>query len=279
MPDPPPIELNLDGGVIGALAPVRIRQPPGTYALTPASRISLTAIAQHRELFRGIGIDWGCGTGCLAILAAKIPAVEAVVGLDNSELDVRTAVENAAANGVAGKTAFLCADSYHPRTHEGRTTLAVLRGRVDFVVANPPASPGDDGFSFRRQVLAGAPEFLKDRAVVLLQISIQYNVRRIEFMVQQTPGFTHEGCLAATPWVPFDQARSDLRQHLVDYAAEERSGGQEYTFGDPRNGGQTLIDARAALDLFRRTGVSPLSRWQVHLFRYECPAAPLAGRP
>jgi ribosomal protein L11 methylase PrmA len=273
LPQAHPVRLNLDAGVIGALAPVTIRQPQGTYALTPASMISLTAIAGHQELFRGIGIDWGCGTGCLAIVAAKIPTVEAVVGLDNSELDVSVANENAVANGVDRKTTFLYADSYNAKTRHGRETLAELRGRVNFVVANPPASPGDDGFSFRREVLSGARQFVKDGAVVLLQISIQYNIKRIALLAQRTPGFTHEGCLAATPWVPFDQGRSDLRQHVADYAAEEQRGGMEYTFGDPRNGGETLIDARRALDLFQRTGVSPLSKWQVHLFRCGLPSS------
>ncbi|UCG89488.1 MAG: methyltransferase [Gemmatimonadota bacterium] len=254
--------------MIGTLAPVTIRQRAGTYALTPASGVSLTAIAEHQALLRGSGIDWGCGTGCLAIVAAKISAVEAVVGLDSSELDVRVAAENAAVNGVDGKTTFLHADSYHPNTRQGREALVMLRGKVDFVLANPPASRGDDGFSFRREVLTGAREFLKGEAVVLVQISIQYSQKRIDLLTQ-IPGFRYAGCLATTPWVPFDQDRSDLRQHLVDYAAEEWRGGLDYTFGDPRNCGRTFIDARTALDLFRQTGMSPLSQWQVHLFRYE----------
>jgi hypothetical protein len=266
---PVPLELTLGTNVIGPLAPVTIRQPAGTYALTPASMISLEAISENQRLLRGIGIDWGCGTGCLAIVAAKIPAVQSLIGLDSSQLDVRVAAENAVANRADLKTRFVHSDSYRPKTPEGRRALAELRGKVGFVVANPPASQGDDGFSFRREVLAGAREFLKADAVVLLQISMQYGRERIELVVRETSGFTYEGQLATTPWVPFDQARQDLRELIIDYAAEEHRGGLEYIFGDPRTRGETVIDARSALDLFRRTGASPLSRWQVHLFRYR----------
>lgn len=234
--------------------------------------ISLKAISENQELVRGIGIDWGCGTGCLAIVAAKIPAVEFVVGLDSSQLDVCVAAENAIANCVERKTRFMHANSYRPETVEGQRALAGLRGKVGFVVANPPASQGDDGFSFRRKVLAGAREFLKDDAVVLLQISTQYSRERIDLVVQDTAGFTYEGTLATTPWVPFDQGRADLRQLIVNYAAEERRGGLEYTFGDPRTRGETVVNACSALDLFWRTGESPLSQWQVHLFRYRAAA-------
>ena len=255
--------------IIGSLAPVTIRQPTGTYALTPASRITLRTIADHRELFNGVGIDWGCGTGCLAIVAAKLPAVKRVIGLDKIELNVDVAERNAIENGCSSKAVFLHSDSYLPSTAAGRKMLDELVGSLDFVVANPPASPGDDGFSFRRLVLSGARELLKDGAVALLQISIQYGTTRIERLASETPGFTHEKMVGSSDWVEFDQGRSDLRHQLEEYAIEEQRGGIKYAFGDPRRHGQSSINAREALDLFQETGVSPLTQWQVHLYRFR----------
>ena len=255
--------------IIGSLAPVTIRQPAGTYALTPASRITLRTIADRRELFKGVGVDWGCGTGCLAIVAAKLPAVERVVGLDKIELNVEVAQQNAIDNGCSPKVVFLHSDSYLPSNVAGRKILDELVGSLDFIVANPPASPGDDGFSFRRLVLSGGSEFLKDGAVALLQISIQYGTTRIERLASETPGFTHEEMVGSSDWVEFDQGRSDLRHQLEEYAIEEQRGGIKYAFGDPRRHGQSSINAREALDLFQETGVSPLTQWQIHLYRYR----------
>jgi SAM-dependent methyltransferase len=262
-------ETELGGDVIGVLAPVTIRHPRGTYALTPASSVFLRAISEHRELFYGRGLDWGCGTGGLGIVAAKIPAVNALVGLELSIEDLRAASENVELNGVTEKVTVLHADSYAALTSEGQELLSNVAGQVDFIVANPPASNGDDGFQFRRVIVAGAPSLLKERANVFLQISIQYGWARILGLAEEASGFTHEAVLASTPWVPFDLGRTDLRDQLDDYVAEEDRGGLTYTFGDPRTGGETNIDARAALELFRDFGVSPLTKWQVHMFSYE----------
>jgi ribosomal protein L11 methylase PrmA len=61
-----------------------------------------------------VGLDWGCGSGCLAIAAATIPAVRRVVGLDIVEASIDVARSNAARNGVADKTVFMRSDSYAP---------------------------------------------------------------------------------------------------------------------------------------------------------------------
>ena len=229
----------------------------------------LRTIADHRELFQGVGVDWGCGTGCLAIVAAKLPAVERIIGLDKIELNVDVAEQNAIDNGCSPSVVFFHSDSYLPKNAAGKRILGELRGSLDFVVANPPASQGDDGFSFRRLVLSGGREFLKDGAVVLLQISIQYGATRIERLAAETPGFTYEKMVGSSGWVDFDQGRSDLRHQLEEYVIEEQRGGLEYAFGDPRRHGQSSINAREALDLFQETGVSPLTQWQVHLYRFR----------
>lgn len=263
-----PIEQGtvLSADIIGPLAPVRILHPPGTFVLTPASLVALSAVGRHHGQLEGVGLDWGSGTGCLAIVAARAPRVRRVVGLEISEPDVRIAVENARLNAVGDKVSFVLADSYEPRTAEGGQILAELRGRLDFIIANPPSSEGDDGFSFRRAVLDGAREFLTDGGRVFLSISLQYGEERIAALVADMPEFSHRGVLASSGWVPFDLSRPDLLHCLELYAAEENRGGRPYTFRAAKGTG--LQDARQALRDYRRTGSNPYSKWQSRLFVY-----------
>lgn len=86
---------------------MEILHPPGTFALTPASRIGLEAITRNAHILSGTGLDWGSGTGCLAIVAAKLPAVTRVVGLEIESANVAMARENARRNAVHHKTRFL----------------------------------------------------------------------------------------------------------------------------------------------------------------------------
>jgi SAM-dependent methyltransferase len=230
--------------------------------------VCVRALSQNQWLFGGRGIDWGCGTGCLAIVAAKIPGVRSVIGLDLSWSDVEAAKENAVLNGVAKDTTFLHADSYRALTLLGQEALQRVKGNIDFVVSNPSGSEGDDGFSLRRAVLAGCCEFLRDGGVVGLQISIQYGRRRIDRTLRELTGLTYQRVIATTPWVPFDLRREDLRGLLDSYVTVEQQGGLTYSFGDPRNEGQTYMSARSALDLFNSAGTSPLTKWQVHLFSF-----------
>src|SRR5262245_35772770 len=98
----------------GGLGELRFRHPPGTFALTPASLISLQTIGPHRHLLTGMGLDWGSGTGCLAIAAARISAVERIWGLEIVAANVAIARENARSNQVADRVTFLQSDSYTP---------------------------------------------------------------------------------------------------------------------------------------------------------------------
>jgi SAM-dependent methyltransferase len=262
-------QTTLTTEMTGGLGELQIRHPPGTFALTPASRIALQAIGQHQRLLGGVGLDWGSGTGCLAIAAARIPAVQSVLGLEIIPANVAIARENAARNGVADKVAFVRADSYTPLDPAERPTLDALTGRVSFILANPPSSEGDDGFAFRRIVLRGAPVYLAAKGVVFLNVSSQYGLQRVERLEKEVPGFAYEGLLASTEWVPFDLGRPDLFHCLHLYAAEERRGGLAYTFQNPEASGGEPMSAQAALAYYERTGRSPLSRWQTHRFVYR----------
>jgi hypothetical protein len=248
------------------LGEVRIAHPAGTFAITPASLISLEGIVNNQHLLAGVGLDWGSGAGCLAIAAARIPAVQRVIGLELSAANIAIARQNAAANGVDRKTTFVVSDSYSPISATDRHELEALAGRIDFLVANPPASDGDDGFGWRRRVLAGARKYLTASGRVFLSVSSQYGTRRVMGLLDDAPGFQYGGVLASTEWVPFDLARSDLLECLRLYAQEEQRGGWSYAFHDATASGSHTRTAVSALERFDQFGESPLMKWQTHLF-------------
>ena len=261
-------KTELSNDATCGLGELRIRHPVGTFPVTPASLISLRAIGENQQLVSGIGIDWGPGSGVLSISAARIKAMSMVYGLEVVPDNVEIARENAVANGVAKKTQFIHSDSFLPFEPTDQRTVASLKGTVQFVLANPPSSDGDDGFSFRRRVLQESREFLRNSGVVFLSISSQYGGQRIKRLSDEAPGFDHSGVLATTDWVPFDLKRRDLLECLKNYANEERRGGLEYEFVLPGEPTKDLVNAQAALAHYERTGESSLSKWQTHLFTY-----------
>lgn len=251
---------------VRGLREIRIAHPSGTFAITPASLTSLEAIANNQQLLSGVGMDWGSGAGCLAIAAARIPAVQRVIGLELSAANVAVARQNAAANSVDRKTTFFESDSYSPISAADHRELESLAGQIDFVVANPPASDGDDGFGWRRRVLAGARKYLTASGRVFLSVSSQYGMQRVMRLLEDAPGFRYGGLLASTEWVPFDLARPDLLECLRLYAQEEARGGLSYAFHDPAVNDDQMRTATVALERFFRCGESPLMKWQTHLF-------------
>jgi len=262
-------ETVLAAAFMCGLGKIRIAHPPNTFAITPASLIALEAIARNKQLLVGRGLDWGSGTGCLAIAAARIPTVEQVIGLEIAEENVAAARWNAISNGVDGKATFLRADSYSPIAPSDSSLLNGFAEQTDFILANPPASDGDDGFGWRRRVLRGARNFLRHRGRVFLNVSSQYGARRLERLCEEIPGFAYGGVLATTDWVPFDLRRGDLLECLRQYATEETRGGLEYAFNEPGAKQDAKINARAALARFDRTGESPLMKWQTCLFEMK----------
>ncbi len=259
-------ETVLDDRATGGLRTLRVRHPPGTFALTPASRITVAAVGAEQRRLEGAGIDWGSGVGCVAIVAGRAPAVNAVIGLELRAANVETARANAAANGVADRVRFFQSDSYAPITKAGRTALARLEGRAGFVVANPPASTGDDGFGWRRAVARGATAYLHPGGRLLVQVSSQYGEARVRSLESEAPGLRWDGVAASTGWVPFDTGHPHLLRNLETFAAAEADGWPGYAFRWP--GSEAPIGAREALERHRETGTSPLSRWQVQRFVY-----------
>jgi SAM-dependent methyltransferase len=247
------------------LGDLTILHPQGTFGITPASLISIEALGVHQAHLKGIGLDWGAGTGCLAILASRIPKVDQVIGLDISERDIEIARENALLNGASDKVSFIRSDSYTPFSPDDSARLGELEGKVSFIVSNPPSSENDDGFGYRREVLRGARDFLTPGGIVLLNISYQYGVPRIQQLAEDQPEFVHNGVIATTDWVPFDLSRRMLLDCLERYVEEENGGGFGYEFAHPGEPDQPM-NTSEALSHYQESGESPLSRWQTHLF-------------
>ena len=127
-------------------------------------------------------LDFGTGTGCIAIaLAAKCPAA-IVSALDFSADALALARQNAAANQVAGRMEFFHGDGF-----------AALPGRpaFDLIISNPPyiaaaeiatlqpevrdfdpraaLDGGADGLDFYRRLATEAKLFLKADGKIMLE--------------------------------------------------------------------------------------------------------------
>ncbi len=255
--------MVLSSDETGGLGTLRFRHPPGTFAPSPATLATLRAVAEHADSLIGVGVDWGCGIGVLSIGAARIDGVERVIGLELSKENVAAATENSVLNGVEGRVTFATADSYQPVEAEGRALLEPLRGRLDFIIANPPHSMTNDGFDFRRRVIREGAEFLKPGGMALLQALSAYGTGRVGELAADE--YAYEGIALRTDLIPLDFARAQLQEQIAIYVGEERRGGQPYEFyvGDEAGGPVTAVEALRAVE----AGETILGRWQVHRFR------------
>jgi len=236
--------------------------------VTPATLVTLEAISDHRDRLEGVVMDWGSGSGALAIAAARIPSVRRVIALELSADAVSLAERNVGANRVADKVVVVRSDGFVPVDPSHRRMVDTLRGAVDAVVSNPPPSVGDDGFEWRRRVMTGAADFLEPGGLVLLQVSRQYGPERVNRLVSKIGAYEAEGVVASSGWVPMDMGRTDLVRLLRDMVAEEARGGPPYRFGDPEDPERGHISATEALRRHRDEGIEPLTQWQVRRFRF-----------
>jgi release factor glutamine methyltransferase len=124
-------------------------------------------------------LDLGTGSGCLLLAVLHERPQGWGLGIDRSSAAVRVARENAAALGLAGRTAFAVADWTAP-----------VAGRFDLVLSNPPyvgigealdaevadfepASAlyaGPDGLEDYRRIIPALPELLTAQGSAHLEI-------------------------------------------------------------------------------------------------------------
>ncbi len=170
---------------------------PETELLAEAGWIFLNERAQEgareakdegqRDRLRGgpsgpVGVDFGTGSGCIAIaLAAKCPTAR-IVAVDVDSAAVELAKTNAEHNGVAERIEFRLGNRF--QTLEGSA-------QFDLVMSNPPYIPtaeiatlppevrdydphraldgGDDGLDFYRYLAAHAGRLLKANGKLMVE--------------------------------------------------------------------------------------------------------------
>jgi release factor glutamine methyltransferase len=132
-----------------------------------------------------LALDFGTGSGCIAIaVAAKVPSVK-IFALDVSEEALELAKQNAERNKVSDRITFLLGNGFET------LKLAADLPRFDLVVSNPPYIPtaeietldpevrdfdprgaldgGADGLEFYRRLAAEARAFLNPDGKVMLE--------------------------------------------------------------------------------------------------------------
>lgn len=131
-------------------------------------------------------VDLGTGSGCLAVVTARLLPAARVVATDICAAALDVARGNAVRHGVADRIVFLEGDLF--AALEGRG----LEGGVDLLISNPPyipegdlaglapevrdreprraLTPGPDGLALHRRIAAGAGRCLRPGGRLLVEI-------------------------------------------------------------------------------------------------------------
>jgi ribosomal protein L11 methyltransferase len=117
----------------------------GRHETTLGCLLALDRLRRRGRL--GRVLDMGCGTGILALAAARAGA-RGVLAVDNDPVAVRVARENAELNRLAARMRACAGDGYR------RRPLARTRGRFDLVLANILSRPLQKMAPDLRRVLA-----------------------------------------------------------------------------------------------------------------------------
>lgn len=145
------------------------------------------AVARLRDHPAPRVLDWGTGSGCLALALAKAVPVAEVHALDLSPDALRIARANATAYRLADRIRFHHGDGFAALSSDFRTP----NSGFDLIVTNPPYIPaaevetlqpevrdhdprlalvgGDDGLECYRCLAAEAPVWLKPRGWLLAE--------------------------------------------------------------------------------------------------------------
>ena len=160
------------------------------FAVSPATLIprpeSETLIEAAAAIFASRSpptrlLDLGTGTGCLLLAALHEFPGAFGIGTDRSPAAARLATANAAALGLAGRAAVLCADWAAP-----------LTARFDLILCNPPYIPtsnigelmpevarhepigaldgGADGLAAYRHIVPNLPALLQPDGVAVVEL-------------------------------------------------------------------------------------------------------------
>ncbi|HWS85497.1 MAG TPA: peptide chain release factor N(5)-glutamine methyltransferase [Pyrinomonadaceae bacterium] len=148
-------------------------------------------VEEALELLKGTNApllcDVGTGSGCIAVTLLHERKDAGGVALDVSKAALAVAARNAARHGVGERLRLLVSDCFDALRSDGHEEL-----RFDLVASNPPyvaesdlgglqrevreheprvaLTPGGDGLSVIRRLVAEAPRFLKPGGHLLLEI-------------------------------------------------------------------------------------------------------------
>jgi D-alanine-D-alanine ligase len=194
----------------------------------PPSTLDLANLLDVRQGDRVL--DLGCGSGLLAIAAAKLGAGE-VVATDIDPRSLDATVANAQVNGVSGKIRIRAGSWYE--------SLADRPGgeaeRFDVIVATPPQTPaphaigprygGPDGLQHLTSVLRGAPVFLKPNRGRLWLLAI--SLVNMAELLQRLRARFHDVAIVRQTERSFTQDEYEsIEKGLMDHLFDLRSSGR-----------------------------------------------------
>jgi release factor glutamine methyltransferase len=198
--------------IIGSTSFCGLEIAVNRHALVPRPETELLAesgwdflVSRHSSL--ATALDFGTGTGCIAIaLAAKCPSAK-ITATDISVDALALAKQNAARNNVAERIEFVQGDGFAAFQSEGRVARvpnlsaetkigdscnsSLRKWEFDLIISNPPYIPSDeiatlepevrdydpraaldggaDGLDFYRKLASEAKPFLKPDGKIMLE--------------------------------------------------------------------------------------------------------------
>jgi len=149
-------------------------------------------------------IDLGTGCGNIAVTLAKHISNARIYATDIPKKALAVAEENARRHRVEDRITFLEGDLFSPLENRH------LEGKIDFLVSNPPyvirgeidslmpevahhepriaLDGGEDGFSFYRRIIEGAPQYLKSKGYLVLELGID-QAPQVKEIIEKTLEF------------------------------------------------------------------------------------------
>ena len=156
-----------------------------------------TKTPRHQDTRLNI-LDIGTGSGCIAVSLAKLLPNVGITATDISQAALEVAFENARINNVEVK--FVLSDLFVRSTE--------YRVQYDIIVSNPPyiatdeidklqpeigyepriaLDGGEDGLGFYRRIVALAPDFLKQKGFLIMEIGFKQK-RAVEGIFKNSAG-------------------------------------------------------------------------------------------
>ena len=119
-------------GLMSLLVEASLAFGTGRHETTLGCLLAIEALAKYCRPRRVL--DMGCGSGILALAAARLWPAARVLGIDNDPDAIAVARRHARLNRLTGRVGFLCAEGYRAEALRGRKPF-------DLVLANILARP------------------------------------------------------------------------------------------------------------------------------------------